>query len=78
MAANKKIGRMDVLYEEMNRRKGKLQDEHLEACTKVAKLEATCASFKEREIQWQKDLMATQQRNSKLEVKLMFVLLGCW
>ena len=68
MAANKKIGRMDVLYEEANKRKIKLQDELLESCTKLAKLEATCASFKERESQWQKDTMALQQRNSKLEV----------
>ena len=73
MAANKKIGRMDVLYEEANRRKSKLQDELLEACTKVAKLEATCASFKEREAHWQKDIMASQQRNSKLEVILDYL-----
>ena len=66
---------MDVMYEETNRRKAKLQEELLETCTKVAKLEATCASFKEREVQWQKDMMATQQRNSKLEVILMLVLL---
>lgn len=65
-----------MLYGETNRRKGKLQEELLEACTKVAKLEATCASFKEREVQWQKDRMATQQRNSKLEVKFVIVLLG--
>ena len=77
MAANKKIGRMDVLYEETNRRKGKLQDELLEACTKVAKLEATCAAFKEKEVQWQKDMMVSQQRNTKLEVMIVFLLPRC-
>ena len=72
MAANKKIGRMDVMYEETNKRKNKLQEELLETHTKVAKLEATCASFKERESQWQKEMIALRQRNSKLEVKLVF------
>ena len=76
MSANKKIGRMDVMYEETNRRKAKVQEELLEACTKVAKLEATCGSFKEKEVKWQKDMMATQQRNSKLEVSLVFGLFG--
>ena len=67
---------MDVMYEETNRRKAKLQEELLEACTKVAKLEATCGSFKEKEVKWQKDMMATQQRNSKLEVSLVLGLFG--
>lgn len=69
MAANKKIGRMKIIHEETNRRKDKLQEEFVEACTKLAKLEATCASFREEENHWQKEMMAAQKRNSKLEVR---------
>ena len=63
MSANKKIGRLDVLYEETSKRKGRLQEELLEACTKVAKLEATCASL-------ELDVLSAFKKVSQLESEL--------